>query len=108
MNGLKPSECLFHTLVKPTKPVVDLKTDIHGITAADLENGISFEDAQVRLASLSTCVLSALQLRPRDSMLSMQNAILRLFSSSTIVVGHSLYGDFRYCILAHLSCLPKI
>lgn len=67
---------IYETMVKPTNPILDYNTKFSGITAADLQG-----------------VTTTLQ--------AVQKHLLKLFSSETILVGHSLESDLKALKLIH-------
>ena len=66
------SDCktVYETLVKPENPILDHNTRFSGITERDLQN-------------------------VRTTLRDVQAVLLNMFSDKTILVGHSLDGDFR-------------
>eukprot|EP00850_Spirogloea_muscicola_P016716 SM000138S00023 [mRNA] locus=s138:29575:34140:- [translate_table: standard] len=72
----KAGEVLLSELVKPSKPVIDYKTAITGVTAADFK-GISFTQQDA------------------------QSAVKRLLTPGTILIGHGLHHDLRALRIDH-------
>ena len=70
-------QVLLDAFVFPEHPVIDYRTDIHGLSEKDLTNAESF--ANIR------------------------SKILDLVSSETILIGHSLEKDLRVLKLVHLK-----
>ena len=69
VNGLNASEVLLDVLVQPTLPITDLKTNIHGITAEKLTQAAGY------------------------TLRHAQAALMGLCTSSTVLVGQSLFND---------------
>ncbi|XP_066598296.1 RNA exonuclease 1 homolog isoform X2 [Prorops nasuta] len=67
---------VYETLVKPLNPVIDYNTRFSGITKEDMQ-GVT------------------------TTLLEVQAALLSMFSSKTILVGHSLESDFKALRLLH-------
>ncbi|XP_014222990.1 RNA exonuclease 1 homolog [Trichogramma pretiosum] len=69
-------EVIYETLVKPTNPIIDYNTRFSGITEEHMENVTT-------------------------TLLDVQATLLSMFSSKTILVGHSLESDFKVMKLLH-------
>eukprot|EP00850_Spirogloea_muscicola_P009549 SM000054S18035 [mRNA] locus=s54:52121:57313:+ [translate_table: standard] len=69
-------EVLLSELVKPSKPVIDYKTAITGVTAADFKS-ITFTQQDA------------------------QSAVKRLLTPGTILIGHGLHHDLRALRIDH-------
>jgi len=69
-------EVLYDQYVKPDNPILDYKTEFSGIIASHLEG-----------------VTKRLE--------DVQNDLLAMISSSTIIIGHALHNDFRALRLVH-------
>lgn len=76
VNGQKPSEVLVDTLVVPMFPIVDCKTNIHGI----LEEQIKAVNFSLRHA---------------------QAFLYGICSSDTIVIGHAVHNDLKALKFEH-------
>ena len=72
-----PSQVLIDTLVAPTMPIVDMKTEIHGIEATNL-NSVQF------------------------SLRHAQAFLLKHSCAETILVGHGLSNDLKALRLNHV------
>lgn len=83
-------------LVKPNKAVADYRTEITGITAADLD-GITclLADIQVLCVCFSM-IQGTILLHSSESFWCMlQKSMKKLLSNGTILVGHSLNNDLK-------------
>ncbi|KAJ8687416.1 hypothetical protein QAD02_023210 [Eretmocerus hayati] len=69
-------QVVYETLVKPTHPIIDYNTRFSGISEEDMENVTT-------------------------TLLEVQATLLSMFSSKTILVGHSLESDFKALKLLH-------
>ncbi|KAH9360682.1 hypothetical protein HPB48_004814 [Haemaphysalis longicornis] len=67
---------VFETYVRPTSPVLDYNTSFSGVTAEHLSN-------------------------VQTTLKDVQKVLLRLFSASTVLVGHGLENDLRVLKLIH-------
>jgi hypothetical protein len=76
INGIVPAETLLDSLVVPTLPVTDWRTQIHGIAEKDLA-GITF------------------------TLRHAQAFILNLCSDRTIIVGHAVHHDLKALRIKH-------
>ncbi|KAK8936694.1 Small RNA degrading nuclease 3 [Platanthera zijinensis] len=72
----KKLKVMLKSLVKPSKPVADYRTEITGVSAEDLE-GV-------------TCSFS-----------DIQKSMVKLLRSGTILVGHSVHSDLRVLKIVH-------
>lgn len=72
----KKLKVMLKTLVKPSKPVADYRTEITGVSAEDLE-GVTCSFADV------------------------QKSMVKLLRSGTILVGHSVHSDLRVLKIVH-------
>lgn len=76
VNGLNPSEILIDSLVQPLMPVKDIRSNIHGITEAQLQ-GVSFTLRHAQAFLLNIC------------------------SEDTIIVGHAVHNDLKALHFSH-------
>ena len=78
VNGLAPDDTLLDTLVAPSLPVSDWRTQIHGIAEKDLA-GVTFTLRQAQAFILNTC------------------------SDRTIIIGHAVHHDLKALRVQHAN-----
>jgi DNA polymerase III epsilon subunit-like protein len=80
IDGLNPSNVIIDELVQPSLPITECRTHIHGIT----EDSLKKVNYTLRHA---------------------QAALLKICSSETIIVGHSVHNDLKALHFYHKKCI---
>ena len=113
---------LLDTLVKPKNEITNYQTQYSGITEEMLRDvTVTLEQVQTRVPMYFCCPHNNASCKLHGSVnnvisrwlnpssfshfFQVQIALLRLFSSSTILIGHSLDSDLRALRLVHSKCV---
>ena len=85
---------LFDCYVCPTVPIVNMRTNIHGITTEMLTR-------QTNTQTHATNQPNGSNGRLIKSFVEIQAILLQLINSSTIIVGHGIINDLKTLQLKH-------